>query len=461
MNKYIKLKNNILIFTIGSFGSKIINILFLPYYTKIFSTSEYGIVELLLTIAGLVIPIISLSISDAVLRFSIDEINKRSNIFFSGLLITVVGFLFSLLPINYLCNLIEYKFVVFFYIYIFLSMIYNLFSYYTKGIGNTIVYTKSGIVYTFTFSVLNIFFLSVCKWGIDGYFFSLFLSLLISILYMFIKCNYWIYIFSKIDLHIIKKLLKYSIPLIPNNVSWWISNSSDKLLLQRYVDVSAVGIYSVAYKIPNAYNSIVSIFINAWQISSVEALNDDDKIEFYKKIYNIFFYIMIFLTAFIAINARIIATVLFDYDFKSAWKCIPLLVASAFFSNVAAFYGSILSAYKYTTSIFISTIVCAFINIFLNLFFIPSWGIVGAAFATCICYMFLCIIRNLYLKNKIKYISNNLTNYWLILLLLLQVGLYNNYFYLSIICSFLLMMICIRFMIRHKIWKIINYKTKG
>lgn len=460
MNKYIKLRKNITTFTIGTLGTKIINILLLPYYTKIFSTNEYGTVELLLTIAGLVIPVISLSISDAVLRFSIDEINNRSNILSVGIFITIMGFLLSLIPSFYICQLIEIKLVVYFYLYTFLSMIYNLFSYFAKGIGNTIVYTKSGIIYSFCFSLLNIFFLSVCKWGIDGYFISLLISLFVCIMYICIKCNYYTYFLAKIDNKTLKKMIKYSVPLIPNNVSWWVSNSSDKLLLEKYADISDVGIYSVAYKLPNAYNSVASVFINAWQISSVETLNDDDKIEFYEKIYNAFFYVMIFLCSIFAIASRFLAAFLFDDDFWIAWTCLPLLITSAFFSNLAAFYGSILTAYKYTTSIFTSTVICAFTNIVLNFLLIPDFKIIGAALATCICYILLFAIRSFYVKKKIKYIPNNIANYLTLTLLLLQVILYNNYFYISLICFGLLSIFCVSIMVRNMISNIINVKKK-
>ena len=178
------------------------------------------------------------------------------------------------------------------------------------------------------------------------------------------------------------------------------------------------------------------------------------------KIYNAYFYVSIMLTSIIAISARLISIILFENEFQIAWMCMPLLVASVFFSSIAAFYGGILTANKYTTSIFTSTVVCALTNITLNIIFIPKLKTVGAALATCLCYILLFVIRNMYIKHKIKYTSNNCMNYLSIFFLMMQVLLYIDYFHISVVCFVVLAIICIKVIRKSKILNVINYHYK-
>lgn len=76
-SKYNSLVKNIGLFTIGSFGSKIVSFLMVPLYTAVLSTSDYGTVDLVSSTAQLLMPILILSIQDATLRFSMDSKYKK------------------------------------------------------------------------------------------------------------------------------------------------------------------------------------------------------------------------------------------------------------------------------------------------------------------------------------------------------------------------------------------------
>ena len=89
--KFKKLSQNTILFTISGFGSKIISFLLLPLYTYMLSTEEYGNLDIVSTTAQLIIPILTLNIQDAVLRFVLDKeydakkvINVALNVFGVG-----------------------------------------------------------------------------------------------------------------------------------------------------------------------------------------------------------------------------------------------------------------------------------------------------------------------------------------------------------------------------------------
>ena len=80
MDKNKTLIKNIGLFTIGSFGSKILSFLLVPLYTAVLSTSEYGSVDLITSTASLLTPILLLSIFDATLRFGMDPEYKKEDV---------------------------------------------------------------------------------------------------------------------------------------------------------------------------------------------------------------------------------------------------------------------------------------------------------------------------------------------------------------------------------------------
>lgn len=94
MNKKNKsLIKNIGLFTIGSFGSKILSFLLVPLYTAVLTTTEYGSVDLITSTASLLTPILLLSIFDATLRFGMDSNYKKEDVLSTSINVAVKGFI--------------------------------------------------------------------------------------------------------------------------------------------------------------------------------------------------------------------------------------------------------------------------------------------------------------------------------------------------------------------------------
>ncbi|WP_230740167.1 oligosaccharide flippase family protein, partial [Streptococcus pneumoniae] len=100
--RYNYLLKNIGLLTLSNFGSKILVFLMVPLYTSVLSTSDYGTYDLFNTTISLLIPIISINISEGVLRFALDEKNDSSivysigwNIIIKGFLVVVLGIIFN------------------------------------------------------------------------------------------------------------------------------------------------------------------------------------------------------------------------------------------------------------------------------------------------------------------------------------------------------------------------------
>ena len=133
-NKYAYLAKNTMLFTISSFGSKILSFLLVPLYTAVLSTEEYGTADLVTTTAGLLIYVFTLNIADAVLRFAIDRKNNQEEILTYGIQILLKGscvFVF-LLCVAWKLSIIDWP--AYCYVFLFLNFfIINFFIFLNFG----------------------------------------------------------------------------------------------------------------------------------------------------------------------------------------------------------------------------------------------------------------------------------------------------------------------------------------
>lgn len=410
MDKKIKkLGRNVLLLTVGNFASKILSFLLVPIYTAILTTEEYGTVDLFTTSANLILPIFTLLIYESVMRFALDKNEDKSQVFSIGLWITLVGSGVVLICTMAFGRRQSLKGFLFLFVLYFISTaIYNLVLQFVKGIEAVNIYSIAGVINTFIYILSNILFLVVFKMGVTGYLLSFIIGHTVSAMYAFFNSKLYLYIVSwkKIQVQKVKEMITYALPMIPNSISWWISNSSDKFILVFFWGTAVNGIYSVAYKIPSILSIFLSIFIGAWQISAVEQFGTKESQKFYSNVYEMYETLLVVGSSMLIAVTKILAHFLYSEDFYQAWLYTPVLILASVFNSLAAFYGSIYTSSKNTGMLFYSTMIGAVGNIVLNLMLIPKWGAMGAAIATMISYFVVWFIRVINSRKIMRVVSD-------------------------------------------------------
>ena len=422
--KYKSLFKNIGLFSIGSFGSKIISFLLLPLYTAILSTSEYGLVDLINSTAQLLIPVLLLSIQDATLRFSMDPEYKKEDVISTTLKIISIGTLVLITGIFIIAffKIIDLSWVYWaFLLFTFLlGALNNCFGLYLKSKDKALTIAISGIICTLVTCVSNILLLVVYKLGINGYIISLTIGLLFQVLFQFFAGKLYKDIHIKNYNNLSKPMIKYSAPLIFNSVSWWINSASDRYILTWIAGVAVNGVYSVAYKIPTILTTFQTIFYNAWSISAISEFNKDDEDGFIGNNYISYSFLSIVVcSVIIAFNLQI-TSFLYSKDFFSAWVCVPLLLVSTVFNGISQLEGSLFAAVKNTKDVTKTTLVGAISNTVLNLLLIPILGVLGAAMATLFGYFITWVYRTIKLQSFIKMKVNWFSHIASLILLIIQ-----------------------------------------
>ena len=166
MDKYKKLASNTIIFAIGTFSSKILSFLLMPFVTRMMTTGSYGAADLIQQTGNVIIPIAFLCVNSAALRFSMDKAERKSDVFTVGVRVTLVGFLAFLLfayPIS-LIKINDFKlgdYLVLIYVFVLTSGFRQLCQQFVRGSGHVKLFAIDGILATVTFLLFTMLFLGV------------------------------------------------------------------------------------------------------------------------------------------------------------------------------------------------------------------------------------------------------------------------------------------------------------
>ena len=361
MNKYQTLAANTILMSAGTFGSKLLVFLMVRFYTGYLTPAEYGTADLITQTANLLIPLVSLDITDAVFRFAADRQGKRAEAFSVGLRVITLGSAGTLAVIALLQGVPAVRAYGFLLAsFVIASCYHGLCAHFVRAQGNTALFAVQGLFNTALFIGLNVLFLAVFHWGIRGYVLSTTAANLITTVLLIWKARLWRDVRPGPVRGLRRQMPRYCVPLIPTAIFWWIMGVSDRYMVKWFLGSDANGIYAVAYKIPTILTILAAVFLGAGGIIALSPL---------------------------------LIRLLAEEAYYDAWRYIPVLtlsMAAAAFSN---FLGSVYVVTKRSAASFWTSLSGAGTNIVLNLWLIPRMGLQGAAAATFASCLVVFLIR--------------------------------------------------------------------
>lgn len=441
-----KLAKNTIMVAIGKICTQFISFFLLPLYTAMLSTEDYGIVDLLNTYVTLLIPIFFLQTDQAAFRFLIDvrEDEEKKKTIITTIIINILKQILIFLVFFILASIFiknEYKY--FLMTNVIASMCSNLFLQISRGLGDTKTFSIGSFIAGASNIIFNVIFIVPFKLGATGMLLANLLANVSCIIYVFFKKKLYKYIkFKEYNKELRKKMYKYSIPLIPNQLSWWIVNTSDRLIISYILGVGLNGIYSVANKFSSMCIAAFNIFNITWAESASIHIKDKDNSEFFSGIINKT------LKLFISLALGIIACMPFVFKllvtgegYNDAYYQIPILMLSAIFSIIVSLLGSIYVALKKSGEIAKTSILAGIINILVNLLLIKFIGLYAASISTLVAYLAMALYRYIDVQKYVKIkIEKKLIITSIILAILITIIYYINN---KILCVFGLIIIII------------------
>ena len=391
--KYL-LKNTAL-FALNSIGTRLITFLLVPVYTAALTTSDYGAADLVSTIATILVPILTLNIGEAVMRFSLDDNADYDRIMSVGISVGVISSLVSLVifPITKAFpSVADYS--LFITLYCISQGVYHIVVCYLRGTEQLVHFAITNIVHVFSTAIFNIVFLIVLKRGLEGYFVSYLLGYSVGIVYaVFFGRVYRVFYRFKPDYTLAKQMAKYSIVLVPTSFMWWIMNSSDRIMVTAMVGIAANGIYAISYKVPTIVSALSTVFNQAWSYSAIKEDKSSDREEFNNRAFNAFVNFQAIITGGLLMIIKPFLSFYVSADYFEAWRYTPYLIVGYLFMSLGTFLSTSYTVNKDSKGFLFSGMSGAAINIVLNWIMIPIIGVSGAAFATCISYITVFIYR--------------------------------------------------------------------
>lgn len=412
MSKGKDLAKNTAIVSIGKICTQLITFLLLPVYTAVLSNEEYGVVDLLNTLTSLLLPIVTLQIEQGIFRYLIDcrENNEKQ----IKLITTIIRFMIIqsiVCIVIFLCvsPFIHNEYKYFLMANLLMGIFSSLLLQICRGLGDNATYAIGSFITGAFTVVLNVIFIVAFRWGAYGMLGATAISNFICAVYIFLKRKIYKYIKPKqFDKKILKEIIKYSVPLIPNMISWWIVSASDRTIISAVIGIAQNGIYSAANKFSGVFTTLYSVFNLTWTESASININSEDRDEFFSKILD--FVIRFFGCLCLGTIAVMpfVFNILINEKFAEAYYQIPILILGSVFNILVSFVGSIYVAKKLTKEIAKTSIIAAVINIFVNIVLIKSIGLYAASISTVIAYALMFIYRWIDVKKYVKFNVNKI-----------------------------------------------------
>ena len=411
MGRNRSLFNNSIFFAIGNLGSKVVQLLMLPLYTKWLSPADYGVVDLLNNYINVLILFIGLDVADALIVFPLKKKNEEVKTIFSTALVftaltTLVALiLFFLVHITGLKSAIGafgdnlwYAFGI-----LISQAIYRVFQYFCRGINKMSVFSYTGVVSSLLIAAFS--FLLIPKFGFRGYLVAMILSNILTAVFVIVYSKAFDYfLIDGYDKGVLRQMLKYSVPMIPNILLWWIILSLNRPLLEKYTGLAAIGIFGIACKIPDIIGMVYNFFHSAWITTISEEYGNSDFNKYVNKVLEMITCVQTFIYLVTLLLSKYLFQWFIDDRYSEALIYVPVLCVGIVLSNFATFMSSIFNANRKTYKMFYSVIIAACVCLFLNFALIPNYGVWGACLSILVGHLTAGVSRLFFARDTFKLI---------------------------------------------------------
>lgn len=291
----------------------------------------------------------------------------------------------------------------------------------------------------------NVVFIAVLHMGAVGMFMGMIVSNIISIGYLFFSLKYYKYYdIQRFDKILFKHMISYSLPLVPNQLSWWVVGASDRIVISNFISVAMNGVYSVANKFSSMYITFYNIFNLAWTESCAVYINDEDCNQYLSEVIETMF------TLFSAVCIGIMACMPFIFPiminnrYSTAYQQIPILLMAVLCQSIVGLISVVYTAKKLSKILAKTSFWIAVINLSTDLILIRYIGLYAASVSTLLAYAVMMVYRWFDVK---KYVNIKISSKKIYKTFLLASGVMYSYYRKSVIFHIIALIITIMYAI--------------
>lgn len=396
-NKYKELLSNSALFAVGEFTVKLVQFFLMPLVTGVLTKAQYGRAESIMSLVELVVPIVTLDITEAVLRFSIEKSGDRDGMcrIVSTSSLVDAG---CIALVSAVCLVMQYVFSVeyamLFAVLFALYSLYNIWGQYVRGSGRVSVYVTSRIVNALVLAMSTYLLVYRHQMGVTGYLLAMESAYLAAVIVLAAAGGLVGSIrLSGFDSPLLRDMLKYSVPMIANMISWWLMQTANRYVLIFMVDESASGVFIAVSKLASIVNIFSTIFLQAWTISLSKNIRSEDKNEFGEKVFELYSTFLEAAVLGLLLVLPIVSRFLLKGEFTEYWKYSAIPITTVLLSCYNAYFGAYYGATYKTKRVFVSTLYGAVTNLLVLAVLAKPLSFLAALIASYIGYLVMTAIR--------------------------------------------------------------------
>ncbi len=382
--------SNTLLLGAASAITKTLSFFLLPLYTSVLSPAEFGMADILVSTAVLLLPLASLYAPEAVFRFY--TAGERGAIRCGLLLLGIGNCTFALLLPLLGFSVLLRPYLGLLYLYVFCSILRSFMAHVVRADGEFLLYTLQQLFCALLTMGLQFFFLYVRRLGVWGYLLAVIVAdgitflLLLFLHYGQVKKN------GAVTRVLFYRMLRYSVPLIPTALLWWVLSISDRYFILHFHGEAVTGLYAAAGRLPSLLSFAVGVFLEAWHYAALRQREGEEG-SLFGRIYKLLLPSLFLLAGGLILVSGPLVRLLLSSEYESAAALLPLLLFAALCGGLASFLDSIYTLKLSTRSSLYTSFVAAVCNLALNFLLIPRHAALGAALSTAISYALLLLVR--------------------------------------------------------------------
>lgn len=395
------------ILAFGRVCTQFISFLLLPLYTTVLTPDEYGVFDLLNTSIMLLLPLVAWQTDQGVFRYLLDargDKKKISRIISSAAFLNTAQCLIYviLMSVFYLIYAVDY--VIFLVLDLVASVFASTLLQIARGFGNNGLYALGSFVSAVTAIILNIIFLVFIPLGIWGLLVSLITSQFLTVIVLFFLLRIHVFIsIREIDWCLIKTLVIYSLPLVPNSLAWWVINMSGRVIIVLVLGVYQNGLFAIASKFSSAFIAAYNVFNLSWSESISLHYKDEDRDSFFSSTINKVFSLFVLICSLLIALMPIAFPLMIESQYNEAYGQTLVLLCGALVQVFVGLLSALYIALKKTREIAKTSVFAAIISLVLTLLLIRFIGAYAVSVATLLAFILMAFYRLVDIKQYIRF----------------------------------------------------------
>lgn len=442
-------------FMIASIFQQGLNIITTPIFTRILSTSDYGIINVYNSWLAIITVVATLSLNAGVFNVGMLEYKQDRNGFISSMLILsnfatlIIATIFLVFHDSIKVFLgLPKSLVILMFINLFFTPALNFWIArqryeYKYKLSTSVIIISSVLSVCFSiFAVLNAnsYLAEVRLWT------STFVMLTVSVvIYAFLlykgrtfySKKYW------------KFALSFNLPLLFHYLSFSVLSGSDRVMIANIVSTSAAGVYGLVFT-ASAIGNIVWNSING---SLIPYMHEKMETKMHKDIDTTSRLLLVVYAVFcliVLLLAPELLKILAPPEYQEGLFIFPPVMAGLYFIAVYNVFANIVFYYKKTIMIMIISVLCAIINVYLNYLFIPQFGYISAAYTTLFSYILLAVMHYFNLLRIQKERIYNIKFIIIISFVFVCICMLCNILYLNVVFRYIIIFIVLLILLKLK-----------